>query len=340
MKKAVLLVLLAFIILSACASRAVEIVSSDPYTETIPWKIEKVPIKNGIYHVYGTQRLTYDCSKQYSFKHIKEVVEQASKVLDSMKLDIPVYFYFVESSASHPVAKEFPEDSDIYLLLKEKLHVDGIDHLKYSTYEEFCRYFYTTDHHWKYEGYYQGYLDIVRMLKGEDEEVLKPSGIAVFPFYYDGSFSRYINQTYSREKFAFYVFDPFPEYTSYINGIKIQYDHIQEYLNGTYSTKPRFNHYGGWFGGDRGLRVFEGEQTGKGTLLMIGNSQSNAIKTLLIHHYDRIVFISLRHYHKEGAGVGKPFSMKEIIDEYDPDQVLFIGCADFLATDHLINLKP
>ncbi len=66
------------------------------------------------------------------------------------------------------------------------------------------------------------------MLKCEEEEVLKPSGIALFPFYFDGSFSRAVNMNYSREYFAFYVFDPFPNYTSYINGVKKHYDHLQE----------------------------------------------------------------------------------------------------------------
>jgi hypothetical protein len=340
MKKAVLTVLLAFMILSACASRAAEIVSSYPNTETIPWKIETVPVKKGVYHVYGAQRLTNNYKTIYPFENYEKAVAQANMVLDGLSGDIPVYCYFVESSASHPVAKEFPEDSDVYLLLKEKLHVDRIDHLKYTTYEEFCRYFFSTDHHWKYEGYYQGYLDVLRMLKGEEEQALVPSGIAVFPFYFDGSYSRAINQDYSREYFAFYVFDPFPEYTSYVNGVKKHYDHLQEYLDGTYSTKPRFSHYAACFGGERGQIVFEGEQTGKGTLLIIGDSQTNPVKTLLIHHYDRIVFINLGHYYKESTGMGKPFSMSEIINEYHPDQILLMGCAGFIGSDQLININP
>ncbi len=341
MKKAMMLLLFMCLILSAVSARAVEIVSSNPNEETIPWTIETVLVKKDVWHVYGTQRLTYNSEKKFSFDYMERAVEQANSVLDGMeRQDIPTYFYFVESSSSHPMAMEFPEDSDIYLMLKEKLHVDVIDHLKYSTYQDYCRYFYSTDHHWTYEGYYQGYVDVVRMLKGEDEEVLKPSGIAVFPFYYDGSLSKTINMNYSREYFAFYVFDPFPAYTSYINGEKKQYDHIQEYLNNKYPTQPRTNHYGCCFGGDVGMIVFEGEPTGKGTLLMLGNSQTNAMKTLLIHHYDRIVFINLRLYQREGTGMGKPFSMAEIVNEYNPDQILFLGCAAFLGTDHLINIGP
>ena len=340
MKKAISLVLFAIFILSAFSACAVEIVDEIPFDEPIPWKIETVLVKNDVYHVYGTQRLTNDSTKKYSLENVKKTIEQTNKVLDGLERDIPTFFYFVESSASHPVALEFPEDSDIYILLKENLHVDAIDHLKYSTYEDFCRYYFTTDHHWKYEGYYQGYVDVVRMLKGEEEEVLKPSGIALFPFYFDGSFSRTVNVNYSRENFAFYVFDPFPVSTSYINGEKKQYDHVQDYLNGKNSTKPRFAHYAGCFGGDVGQIVFEGEQTGKGTLLMMGDSQTNPVKTLLIHHYDRIVFVNLNHYRKEGTGMGKPFSITEMINEYNPDQILLMGCASFVGGDHLININP
>ena len=50
--------------------------------------------------------------------------------------------------------------------------MDAYDHLKYRTFEQFCDYFYSTDHHWNHRGSYQGYVDIVHMLLGEEEEIL------------------------------------------------------------------------------------------------------------------------------------------------------------------------
>ena len=96
---------------------------------------------------------------------MKKLVDGFNAAIDALPEDKPpIYLYLAESSRSHPIAPEFDEESPGYLYLKENLHADVFDHLKYSTYEQFCDYFYTTDHHWNYKGSYQAYKDIVRML--------------------------------------------------------------------------------------------------------------------------------------------------------------------------------
>ncbi len=62
-----MLLLFMCLILSAVSARAVEIVSSNPNEETIPWTIETVLVKKDVWHVYGTQRLTYNSEKKFSF---------------------------------------------------------------------------------------------------------------------------------------------------------------------------------------------------------------------------------------------------------------------------------
>ena len=75
---------------------------------------------------------------------------------------------------------------------------------------------------------------------------------------------------------------------------------------------------------------------GKGTLLIFGNSLSNAVKTMLIHHYDRIVYVDLRHYNTS-RGMGKPFSMHELLEEYPVDQILLLGDVNLFMDGELMN---
>lgn len=237
----------------------------------------------------------------------------------------PFYLYLVESSRSHDIDWDFDVDSPAYRYLSSTLHVNKSDHLKYSTYEEFCNYFYSTDHHWNYKGSYQGYVDIVRMMLGEEEEVLVPVETVEIPVIYNGSYANTLKLAISQEKFAFYRFDPFPKYTAYQYGKKRPYDHIQDiYLKGKYKKGKYANHYAQCYGGDAGLMVFESDRHPERTLLLIGNSLSNAVKFLLPYHFGRVVYVDLRNYKSQTK---KDFSMSAVIQQYGVNQVLLLGDA-------------
>ncbi|MCR4621040.1 MAG: hypothetical protein K5663_03050 [Clostridiales bacterium] len=292
--------------------------------EKIPARPILVPFAEGIYRVDRMDRLVNDCTN-YKPELMSEAIQSLNVMLDSMDPHIPVYCYMVENSRTHPMSSSFPEDSLTYLYLKENLHADVFDHLKYTSFKQFCEYFYTTDHHWNCRGSYQGYLDVVRMLKGESERVLVPEEYVTLPVLYDGTYSRQAQTVFSKEYFSLYRYDHYPEYTAYVNDKRRAYDHIQNYLNGKISENPLYNHYALCYGGDYGLVVFENNKpSGKGTLLLFGDSQSNAVKTMLIEHFDKIIYVDLRHY-STTRGVEKPFSLKEFTSQYQIDQILFLS---------------
>lgn len=291
--------------------------------ETIPDQLELIPLTPVLSQVKGMRRIVNN-SAAFVLEMMDQRIDNFNRVLDEMEPHIPTYLYFVESSRTHPIAHAFPVDSDAYLYLKERLHVDYFDHLKYDSFDQFCQYFYSTDHHWNFRGSYQGYKDIVRMLKGEEETLLVPQGIALFPVIYHGSFCRDMKLAFSKEYFSIYNFNPFPQYTAFVNGKKRAYDHFANYLSNKINHKPLVNHYALCYGGDYGLIHFQGEQSGKGNVLVFCDSQSDAIKTLLIQHFDNIVFVDLRHYADPARGVGKPFSMRETVNQFDIHQILFL----------------
>ena len=307
---------------------------TEDWWETIPEKVSLIKINNSYYRVKGMSRIVCNYKTWVAkTEKMDKTVRYFNKVLDALDPHIPVYFYYVESSRSHPIKDEFPEDSDLYLHFKELLHCDASDHLKYTTFEEYCHYFYSTDHHWNYRGSYQGYLDVVRMLKGPDEPVLEPSETVVFPVIYNGSFSSRTQNYISKEKFTVYRFDQMPEYTAYAKGKKITYDRMKQYFNGKYGKAQQEPHYARFYGGDYGELLFKSksEDGGKGNLLVFSDSMCNAIKALLIGHYDQILFIDLRYYEKEK---GEHCSMQDVLSRFPADQILILTCNTAFSDTH------
>ena len=309
-----------------------------PFFEAIPDTVEAEKVGDDIYRIKGTDRLIRGASRSVPDK-MKETIDSYNAVLDRLDGDIEVYAYFPENSSSLNVAGDYTEGYRLYDYLKEHLHADATAHLEISSYGQFCRLFYTTDHHWNFRAHYLAYTDILAMVKGPEEAPLVPSGIAVFPVIFNGSFCRDLKQELSGEYFTVYTFDRLPEYTCYQMGKKRQYDHVETYLRGKFDTDPMTNHYANYYGPNSGYMVFENRHaTGDmGTLLIIGDSFSTPIKTLLIGHYDRIIGVDLRLY----EGVAKtPFSLSEVVREHDVDQILFLGSKAMYVGETFKTMLP
>ena len=262
----------------------------------------------------------------YPTKTMKKLVAAFNTAIDALGENRPpIYVYLAESSRSHYIDWTFDPDSKAYKYLTTTLHADYFDHLKYSTYEEYCNYFYSTDHHWNYKGSYQGYVDVVRMMFGEDEEVLVPVETVETSVIFNGSFTNKLKIPISTEKFAFYRFDPFPKYTAYQYGKARPYDHINDvYMKGKYKKGTYANHYAHCYGGNAGLMTFESDCHKERTLLLFGNSLSNPLKFLLTQHFGKIVYVDPRFYKGQ---VKKDFSLSEAVKKYDINYILFVGDA-------------
>ncbi len=320
------------VILCFSASWTASASAEEERWEVIPEKIKLVRVTDALFQVQGMNRFVCDYAVWDTAKMDRKI-QNFNKVLGSLEPHIPTYFYYVESSRSHPMQETFPEESDLYRYLKEQLTCDACDHLKFSTFETYCDYFYSTDHHWNYRGSYQGYTDIIRMLKGPEEPLLQPAETVVFPVIFNGSFSANTKTLLSREPFTVYRFDPKPAYTAYAKGRKITYDRMEQYFAGQFGKKDREPHYGRFYGGEYGKLVFKSGSHGKGNLLVFEDSMANAVKALMIGHYDQIMFVDLRYYEKE---TGKRCSMKDILEEFPADQILILTCNTAFTDKHLL----
>ena len=295
--------------------------------------LKKQRTANGLFYIRADHRYVNNAG-HFGVSRMKKGVQRLNAALDAVAGRVPVSLYLVESSRSHQIQRAFDEDSPAYLYLKENLHTDRADHLKYSTYEQFCQYFYATDHHWNWKGSYQGYADVVRLLLGEEEPLLIPDEEVTLPVLFQGSFAKQEKNPVSQEHFSFYRFDSLPPYETFVNGKKAPYGSMDAYLQGVYGKGRYENHYSRLYGGDVALVVLESEREAGGTLLMLCNSFANPVKPLLTQHFHRVVCVDLRFYRQQFR---ENFSLTRAVETWGADQVLLLGDVKmFIDANHIV----
>ncbi len=84
--------------------------------------------------------------------------------------------------------------------------------------------------------------------------------------------------------------------------------------------------YSRFYGGDDGEICFHTGNTGKGNLLIIGESYDNALLKLLAAEYENTYSIDLRNYETD---IGKRFDFSSYTVQHDIETVLLIGNLDF-----------
>ncbi|MFA5536661.1 MAG: hypothetical protein WDA53_05765 [Bacillota bacterium] len=198
---------------------------------------------------------------------------------------------------------------------------------------DFQNRFYKTDHHWNHLGQYEGYKQIIALLKGDEEPLYPTENIIFEDIRFNGYKSRLLDDYTIYDTFGIFN-ETVPEHKSYINNKPGGYGEKQRYLKGDYPYQQGHNHYGA-NGADYGLVEFRFDQPEKGNLVVFSESFSNPINRILAAHYNNAYIIDLRHYE---AHCGEPFNFENFIKDKEIDDVLFLGYAKFFANDtFLIN---
>lgn len=231
-----------------------------------------------------------------------------------------VFIYYIPSNRSiyfDNVKKQVLLENEI----KNSFHYVDFSRLNVNNYEDYKKYFYKTDHHWKKEGQYAAYMDIVKMMLGNKEELIPISNTEEFEVDFFGSYSR-INSFYKiKEKFSVYVYD-IPKYKSYINKKEMEYGYKTKYFNIEYSLDKNTNHYSAYYGGDFAEIIYDFDNEKKENLLILSSSFSNAINDLIASHFNKTFVIDLRHYFRT---FNYNFLPSDYISKNKIDKVLIVG---------------
>lgn len=277
--------------------------------------------KKKLYSLADTDYLIEDY--QIYFLPDKAITQAKSfnKVLSAFP-DVETYVYLANSSRSVDF-DNLGVVPPLYELIQEYYPNSKTEMLPMDSFEDYCCYYYKTDHHWNYQGSYLGYQQIIRMLLGEDEPLMQPIETVEFPVCFNGSLNKLISRENSDENFTVYRFD-FPEMTVRINGKrKNSYGKQDAYFDGKYSKKNKLtNHYGEFYGGDQGLVQFTTGDESKENILVFAGSFSNAINMLIASHFNNTYFVDMRHYRED---MEERFNLTQSIKKWNITKVLLLG---------------
>ena len=233
----------------------------------------------------------------------------------------PKYLYFIECSES----ADFNDLQKYNAFEYIKAHMPkmtGYDKLNYNSFAEYKTLFYQTDHHWNYHGSYIGYTQIMRMLEGENVELLKPKGTHVYDTIYNGSLARDNLLTCSTEKFTVYEYD-LPPYKTYVNDQEKEYGYRSLYVSDEdFPHKKYSNHYGMYYGDDWAKVVYDFNCPEKENLLILGTSFTNSVNELIASHYNKTHVLDFRHYRKQ---YGERINAQKYMEENNISKMVIIG---------------
>ncbi len=310
-KKAACFLLVLILLAAPCALG--EEAAPDAYT--------LVSRKKHLYSLADTGWLIEDYNLYFVPEAAITQAESFNKVLSAFP-EVETYVYLAASSRSLDMNR-LENGSPLYDLIREHYPDSETDCLPINSFEEYCRCFYKTDHHWNYYGSYKGYCQIIRMMLGEDEPLMEPLETVEFPVYFNGSLNKLISRDSSDEKFTVYRFD-YPEMTVRVNGKRRSaYGKQEAYFDGKYKKKDVYtNHYGEFYGGDVGLVQFSTGDETRENVIVFGNSFSNAVDMLIASHFNNTYFIDMRHYKED---MGEKLSLSGSIREWGITKVLLMG---------------
>ena len=197
--------------------------------------------------------------------------------------------------------------------------------LEVTDFASYSRYFLRTDHHWNYEGAYQGYRDVARMMGIPEEELLIPLEIQTVEQPLIGTKANSAGTDLMNEKFHVYRFD-LPAMTTIVNGREEPYGTTFE----SYLGKTQGLSYAAFYGFDEGEVIFDTGREDKGNVLVLGNSYDNALLRPLAAHFGRVHAVDLRYY---ASDMGQEFDFDTYLAEHEIDRVLLIGDNSYFSGD-------
>jgi len=186
---------------------------------------------------------------------------------------------------------------------------------------------YRTDHHWNFQGAYQIYRQLWRLLRAGNDQMGQPftpkrwievPGVVFYGYWAHaaGCFDDFGDPIHDA------IFD-LPELAVRIHGFEGRERNAKsQYPAGHYRRAKFTNHYGEYFGTDYGLIEYTAGAVSGGNLLVVNDSYDNCLEPLLASHFSQCWFVDLRYYAQE---IGQEFDMDDFLVRHGITDVLFLG---------------
>ena len=298
--------------------------SNDEYKLT---KVGDTPITKVGNTYYMINGLFYNYDKNLEERFLR----RASQINELAK-DYPnIEMYVYKPTQAHET-KIFDEANEVETfgeyynsLLKDNLEIP-YEQLEINDINDYKNYYLQSDHHWSYQGSYQGYLDITNLMFGPDEKVLSPTELKTFndELIFSGTFSSRTGYVYPGEPFYLYTFD-LPKYSVYMDEQEQDIFDMNTFEKNiedldTYYIYGTANYT---YGPDV---IYQSEYDDKETLLLIGDSYAAAVEPLLMEHFSTIYSIQPKGYYLK---YWQRFNYDDFLSTHDIDKILFMYTVEY-----------
>ena len=280
-------------------------------------------IAKGYYHFGGDESRIVE--KAWPEEMYAPAVQKQSALY--AMLDAPVYLYFIRNSRAHDFMRDDDANDAVFQTIVEAYQPDGAACFAAADYDEYVTLFYASDHHWNHRGADKGYRDVIRLLLGDAEELVPVKEEVSFPVPFNGSYARQSGRMVGESGFTVYTYGLKKTITR-LNGKNGTYGHQSLYEKGRYPTDELRNHYAYYYGGDYGEIVLDTRRTEKENLLIVADSYSNPINSLIASHFGRTHILDLRYYERD---MGMRLDLNAYIQENGINRVLLMGDITFFA---------
>ena len=255
--------------------------------------------------------------------------------------EVNFYLYQIEriqNSEQHPLYPYFEglagsQYSDYFRAHQPEGLVLG--EFSINSFDDHLQYFYQTDHHLNARGILLVYHQIHELLATHYPEISPERSydqfIGLQGVEFHGTAARIA--FHPLKETIFEVVDyALPPHRVYEHGEEITYGNSADYLAGIFPQDDYFNHYEGFYGGDRGLIEFVFENQPDRNLLVFGNSYDNALLPLIASHYHHTYSIDVRYF--------PDFSLSAFLEEYEVDDILIVGEDSVVFKSRRYQINP
>ncbi len=276
-----------------------------------------------------------------TYKNADKLVRSSMELVNSAAARNPgtsFGFYIVPSPSDNgvlskyePLLGDMPDYTVVALGLLSPDIAGG--QLEYDDMDGFREYFFNSDHHWNYTGAYRGYRDILELMRQKNPDIGRPLAAGerrVLDPDFRGSLSRRTATDSVRDElYDFSIELPphsagFMESDMSVREYDTAFPNRQAFLSGETWRYKYMNTYAVLFRNDYPMVTYDfGGSTGR-SLLLLGDSATNCMESLLASHYDRTYSVDLRFY--------KSFRLDAFIEERGVTDVVFLYTSPALYT--------
>jgi hypothetical protein len=296
------------------------------------FNIEVAPAGGGLALINESQHLVYP---KNSISKADKLFASKAKNYNTLVLNHPelqFYCYYIETDVDIDFING-KISHDLPINFQSRLNENiGFDYLYIDSPEKYQNYYFKTDHHWAMEGQYNGYNDIIRLLKGKNEKLLSIKAMKFPNIKYYGYKAKSTNKYSIADPFGL-IMASLPTHKEYINDKERSYNRKYSYSKGKFSMKKGVNHYAACYGYDCGKVKFSFQNDNSENLVIFSASFSNPINELIASHFNDTYIIDLRYYERD---LGEKFRFSKFIEDNEIDKVLFLGYYYFHANDRLL----